>query len=538
MSKISNYTTYLSRRTHLKNVFNDVTIDGGIEPIIAERGAEFNRQHESLSKQKTYLEEKLQNKDLEAKERAKVDKQIRKVDKELGKERTRFDKDKEIMGHIYDKMMGIQKTSRRAMQIKSAVMSITAWANLPFVPLTQINDLSAVALQHGFIPFIRDGLAPVVENLVTLGKGKDAEAFRKTAPSIHLALQDVNLGYADRNWGSMNNPYLNLGRFVNTLEKIAHMSSNFTGTNYIDNFLQRMTGSVVQSELMRILHSWKAGTMSKRDGLYIRKYGVDVEKKGANGVKMGDTMLEQFNKHGGGKTKLGGYQSHFWQWQDHEASNMFGDAIFRSIKDTQISAGIIDAPLFLDDNGPIGIMGSFIRGFNGWAFASVNRYVIPALQQADAEKLIGVLTMLGTGYLVDPMRRFVRGEEMFPENLSAKQIAWATINNSGYFSWFANILANANLLTGGNLMGDLRSDKYRDRTRAGLLGPAWGTLNRMSDIIGALSSNEMNEADAKKMARMIPFANASWTSFMTKHLVESLGLPANRREARALKEAS
>ena len=99
-------------------------------------------------------------------------------------------------------------------------------------------------------------------------------------------------------------------------------------------------------------------------------------------------------------------------------------------------------------------MGSFLRGFNGWAFASVNRYVIPALQQADGEKLIGVLMMLGTGYLVDPMRRLARGEEMFPENLSAKQIAWATINNSGYFSWFANIIANANLLTGDNIIGN------------------------------------------------------------------------------------
>jgi len=531
MSKISNYSTYLSRRTHLKSVFKDVSIDGGIEPVIVELGAEHERFHTSLSNRKTELEAKLENKELDAKERANVDKQIRKLDKELAKSRKDFDKNKEIMNHIYDKMMGIQKTSRRAMQVKSAIMSITAWANLPFVPLTQINDLSAIALQHGFIPFIRDGLAPVIENLITLGKGKDAEAFRKTAPSIHLGLQDVQMGYADRNWSSQTNPYLNLGRFVNTLEKVAHLSSNFTGTNYIDNFLQRMTGSVVQSELMRILHSWKAGSLSKRDGLYIRKYGIDVDK-------YGDRMLSAFETHGGGKTKLGGYQSHFWQWQDVEASNVFGDAIFRSIKDTQISAGLIDAPLLLDDNGPIGIMGSFIRGFQGWAFASVNRYVIPSLQQADAEKLIGVMMMLGTGYLVDPMRRVVRGEEMFPENLSAKQIGWATINNSGYFSYFANILSDANLISGDSLMGNLRSDKYKDRSRSGFLGPAWGTANRMADIISALGSNEMNEADAKKMARMIPFANASWTALMSKYLVESLGLPKTRREARALKEIS
>jgi hypothetical protein len=105
-------------------------------------------------------------------------------------------------------------------------------------------------------------------------------------------------------------------------------------------------------------------------------------------------------------------------------------------------------------------------------------------------------------------------------------------------TFFANILANANIISGGTLLGDLKSDKYKDRTRAGLLGPAWGTANRMADIISALAHNEMNETDAKKMARMIPFANASWTYWMSKHLVESLGLPKTRREAHALKEAS
>jgi len=528
MAKVWNYSSYLARRTHLKTIFNDVTIDGGFEPVIAELSKELDRNHTELSNRKTQLQAKLENQNLDAKEKNKIEKNIKKVEKELAKLRSEFDKNKEVLNHIYEKMMGIQKTSRRAQQIKSSIMSITAWANLPFVPLTQINDLSAIGLQHGMWAFIRDGMYPLVESLGGILKTKDSEALRKAAPSVHLALQDANMRYADRNWGMQTNPYLNMGRFVNTLQKIAHMSSNFTGTNYIDNYLQRITGSVVQSELMRILHANKAGKLSKRDANYIRKYGIDPNK-------WGDRMLAAFEKNGGGKTRLGGYQSHFWQWEDNEAANLFSDAVFRSIKDTQISAGLIDAPLFTDDNGPIGIMGSFLRGFNGWAFASINRYVIPSLQQADAEKLLGVMAMLSTGYLVDPMRRVARGEDMFPDTLSDKQILWATINNSGYFSWFANILANANLLTGDQLLGNLRSDKYKDRTRAGLLGPAWGTVNRMADIISALASGEMNEADAKKMARMLPFANASWTWWMSKHLVESLGLPKTRAEAKALK---
>lgn len=533
MAKTANYITYLSRRTHLKDIFKDVSIEGGIEPIIKELRDEFDRAHINLSNKKSSLEQQLSKPDVLAGEKKKLAKDLKKVDKQLVKERKAFDKNKDIMNRIYEKMMGIQKSSYRAQQVKSAVMSLTAWANLPFVPFTMINDLSAIGLQHGMWPFLRDGLYPLVNLFGGILKlnTKDSEAFRKAAPSVHLGLQHVQMRYADRNWGMMTNPYLNMGRFVNTLEKLAHLSTNFTGTNYLDNFLQHMTGSVVQSELMRILEAHSKGLVKKgsRDYLYIRKYGIDPEK-------WSERMLAAWKKEGGGKSKLGGYQSNFWSWEDLEAANSFSNAVFRSIKDTQISAGLIDAPLFTDDNGPLGIMGSFIRGFQGWTFASVNRYVIPTMQTPDAQKMIGVMAMLATGYFVDPFRRAARGEEMFPENLTDQQVLWATINNSGYFSFFSNILANANLITGGSLLGNLQSDKYKNRTRAGLLGPTWGTLNRMADIIEALASNELNEADAKKMARMIPFANASWTSWMSNQLVEGLDLPKTRADAHAAKQ--
>ncbi len=529
MAKVSNYTSYLARRTHLKDVFNDVSHGGGFDPILSELTAEHGRFRAPLNEKIASLKEQLNNKDLLLVEKRDIEKQIKSVEKEFTSKSKQFDKAKKQLNHLYEKMMGIQKTSRGAQQIKSAIMSITSWVNLPFVPLTQINDVSAIGLQHGMWPFVRDGVYPLLQSLGGILKTKDSESFRKTAPSIDLALQDVNLGYADRNWGSQTNPYLNMGKWVDSLQAIAHSSSNFTLTNYVDNALQRFTAAVTQSNLMRILHDFKAGTMSKRDGLYIRKYGIDPKV-------WADRMIEAFNNNGGGKTKLGGYQSLFWQWEDLAAANEFSRAVFRTVKDTNIQSGIADSPFWLDDNGPIGVMGSILKGFSGWGFASINRYVVPSMQQPDAQKLVGVMFMLATGAMVDPMRRMARGEQPFPDNVTDKQMMWSAINNSGYFSFFANVLSNANMLTGNKLLGDLRNDKYKNRSRAGLLGPAIGTANRMWDIITALGSGEMNESDAKKAARMLPFANASWTSWMSNKIVESLGLPKTRAQARALKQ--
>lgn len=537
MSKVSNYVTYLSRRTHLKNVYRDVTIDGGIEPLIAnlaadheEMRAPLNEMAGKLKQQLGDLKDKIASDKTSGLEKAEaekqmagVEKQIKANDKQFTKTRKEFEEAEDQMKHVFEKMMGLKNMSRKSRQFQSLVMSFTAMANLPFVPFSMINDLSASGLQHGIWPFIRDGVYPMIQSFGGMLKTKDSESLRKTAPAVNLALQDVLKGYADRNWGMYTNPYLNLGRTVESVEKLAHFSSNFTLTNYIDNGLQRIAGTISQSEFMRILHAFKNGSMTEKESLYLRKYGIDPEK-------WSERMIKSFNEDGGTKTAVGGYQSNFWQWQDMEASEVMSQAIFRSIQNTTINRGLLDSPFWADN-----MIGSIVHGFNGWTYASINRYVIPSMQKPDAQKLLGVLFMLGTGSLVSPFRRMARGQDPVPDNMTDEQRLWETVQDSGYFSFFSNILADANVFSAGNLLGDLKNDKYRDRTRAGLLGPGWGTANRMFDIISAIGSGEWNEADAKKAARMIPVANASWTWMMSQSLIESLGLPKTRAQAHALK---
>jgi hypothetical protein len=529
MAKISNYTTYLNRRTHLKNVFNDVTIDGGIEPLVAEVGKNHEEFRVHLNNKKQLLENKLSDESLSAKDKKKLEKNLASIDKELITKRKEFEKVKGQMQHVYEKMMGIQRVDKKALQIKSGVMSLTAMSNLAFVPFLMVTEFGSQGLQHGIWPLIRDGLYPLIESLGGIIKSKDSEALRKAAPSINLALQDIGKGYADRNWSMHDSPYANLGKIVGGLERAAHFSANITGTNIADNGLQHLTAAISQGELMRIIHAWKAGKMTPREGTYIRTYGIDLDK-------YGDRMLEAFTKNGGGKTKIGGYQSNFWHWEDLEASKEFGDAVFRAVKDTNIQAGIADSPFWTDNNSTLGIIGSIIKGFNGWMYASINRYVIPSMQQADAQKLSGVIFMIGLGALVDPMKRFAKGLSPYEDNVTPQQIAFSALNNSGYLSYFMTVLADANLLSSDRLLGDLKNSKYKDRARVGLLGPSVGTANNFADLLGVAATNEWNKQDMKKMARMIPPFNASWANWLSNTAVDSLDVPATRRQARAANE--
>jgi hypothetical protein len=522
MAKFSNYVTFLARRTHLKKAFGDLSEDGTLQPLIET----FNNEHESyrkpLNENIKKLEEDLKKESLDTKQKNMLEKKITSARKELDAKKIQFETGKKQLNHMFSKMMGVSSYSYSSRKWQRGIMAFTSMANLPFVPFLMLNDLSNIPLKAGLTAFVRDSVYPLLESLGGILKTKDSEAFRKAAPSIHLALQDITTGYADRNWSMQTNPYVNMGKIVNSLEWLAHSNSNFTLTNYIDNYLQRMAASAHQSEFMRILHASDKGKMTKKEETYLLKYGLDPKK-------WAKKMVKQFKNSGGAKTKLGGYQSMFWRWADSPTSNKFGDALFRAVKDTMIQRDLADAPMWADN--PIG---GLIFGFQGWTFASLNRFVVPSMQEPDARKLIGIMTSIATGALVDPMRRMARGDEPLPESLSNEEFMSAAIQNSGYFSYFMMVLQDANVLTGGNLLGNLRSDRYKDRTRIGLMGPSFGNFNRMFDIMTALGSGEFNKADAKKMARMVPYANASWTYWLSNKMIQGLDIPETRADARAL----
>lgn len=529
MAKIANYTTYLSRRTHLKNVFRDVSPEGGIESVLAEVNADHEKLRTPLFERKIKLEEKSQEASLTPAEKMKIKKDIKKIDKELVSKKKEFETVKSDLNHLFDKMMGTHRGSTKAGKIKDAVMAFTAASSLGFLPLTQLNDIGGIGLQAGVIPLLRDGLYPAIESLFGLRKTMDSRAFREGVGSLHLGVQDIQNAQMSRNYDSLTNPYLNKGRIVSGLESVSHIASNFNFTNYIDNGLQRLSTSVYQSDFMRIIDKYVKGEMSQNEMIKIGKYGIDLEV-------WGKRMHDAFTKEGGGKTKLGGYQSMFWEWSDIEASNKFGDTVFRAVRDTQIQAGIADSPFWTDEHSPFGILGTIIRGFSGWAFASLNRYVIPAIQNpADAEKMAGVIFMLATGAFVSPARRMARGEDPYPEGQTNAQLGFEILTDSGWFSWFGTVLQDANLLSQGRLLQDLKNDKYKDRAMSGLFGPAWGKVTTAASIIDAASSGEWNENDMKKAARMLPFANAWWTYWMSAKIIESIGLPKTRQQARALK---
>lgn len=526
MSKVNNYVLYLSRRTHLKNTFKDVTHDGGIEPLLAGLNKEYQAKRAPFDEKKARIGEQLSKIDKEknADRFNKLTKIAKSVDKKINAETRRFNADKSDIGESYERMMGLKKRERWEIVTQGIVRSLAAMVNLHFVGATQIADLGAIGLQAGVWPFVRDSVYPVITSLNGLIKTKDSEAVREMLPHLHLGFNDVLNGHADQNIAMESQPYLNMGRIVEGAAKLAHYSGNADLTSYIQNNLQRWAGAAWQSKFMKILTKHSEGKANPKDLENIRKYGIDPDKWSGR-------MTAAFKESGGFKTKLGGYQSRFWKWQDMEASNEFSTAVFKAIQNTIISRGMFDSPWWADN-----LLGMVFHTFTGWGFASINRYVIPTLQRPDAEKMIGVMFALAMGSLVSPTRRMIRGEDAYPEDMTPEQHLYEAASDSAVGSALANTLSYANFLSGDRLIGDLKNDKFRNRVGIGASSAVFGTANRMVNILDAMASGEWNQKDAKQAAKMMMFTGSMYGYDISKTLIEKSGLPVNRAAAHAEKE--
>lgn len=535
MAKVNNYVLYLSRRTNLKNVFKDVTHEGGIEPLIANLRNEYMGIREPFDKKKanfdariTKLEEKSQKENIKPATKQKITEQIdnlkskqKKIDKKLNKEIKRFNNSKERMEMTYKRMMGQMKRERWEILTQGVIRALTAAFKLHFLPATMISDLGAAALQAGTWPVIRDGVYPFLESIGGLLKTKDSEAIREQLAHLHLGLNDVLNGHADKNISLETQPYLNLGPIVSGVEKFAHYSSNLDLTTYIENNLQKIAGSAWQSNFMKALVDKVNGKLSPKDGELLRRYGIDPDK-------WAERMVTAYKQAKGAKTKLGTYMSMHWKWQDLEAANEFQSAVFKAINNTIIRRGLVDSPFWADN-----VMGMFFHTFTGWLYASFNRYLLGTMQRPDAEKAVGIMFSFGTGALVGPLRRLLRGDNAYPDDMSDTQKFWEAADNSAISASLSNMLSYANMMSNEKIFGEMKSDKYRNRTAFGSSSPVLGSAQSLYNIISMFGTGEMNEKDMKEAARLFSISGSTYGYWLSKQYIEGLGLPKNRRAAHA-----
>jgi hypothetical protein len=100
------------------------------------------------------------------------------------------------------------------------------------------------------------------------------------------------------------------------------------------------------------------------------------------------------------------------------------------------------------------------------------------------------------------------------------------------FSSITDTLEYVNVLMGGNLLKDIRNDRYRDRSIAGFLaGPVGGMGDSFVHILKMLSSGNFNQSDVNKIAKLIPALQIWELRYLSNKIVEATGLPETYSQA-------
>ena len=503
---VANYRNLLGRRTFMKEVYGDITMDGGQEGIVEQLRQEYLGNVDTI------------NRHLDHAKRKGTEKDVKKWEKALRKENKLFASTKDDMSHFHKKMMGEASGTQKQREFTSILRNFAVSIKLGAVPLTQISDMMAIPMKHGIWPTIKHGLMPMlrnIKNLIASGKG---EKYVKYAPHAHLGLNQTLMAHQERTWAGSAQPYTPMyGKLVNGMESLAHMSQNFAGTNQVDNVLQETIAGIYQSEVMEWMHDFKAGKLKPRDKQKLLIYGIQPEK-------WADRFINGWKEAGSDGNGFGGFNSRFWEWSDNEALLKMQESIQRSVRDTVIRGGMFDSPFALD-NPYIGTMFMFKR----WVMGSMTRYTIPLMQKPDSEKLVGAMLMFAAGTMVTPLRRIARGQDPIQDE---DNMVLNGLIDGGALTLPMDFIETANVLMGGSLMKDIKNDRYRQRSVAGLVAGPMGSIgDDIGHVIMMVAKGQANQQDLNRFARLIPLLQSWQLRGFSNKMVESTGLPETAAQA-------
>jgi hypothetical protein len=494
---LMNYRQTLGRKNAIKTVLNRLTINGTYEELIKEV-------------EKTYKTKRSE---------ATTEKQ----NKREGRIYKAVKKDLEL---IIGKLEGRSKYSQTAREYSNLANLWAVSTKLGFLPMTMSTDLMANVFKHGFWPTIRDGLLPMLSTLNGMLATSEADAIRQEAAHAHIAMLDTNMAYSDKNWTGTSQTYEPIkGKLTTGLETLAHYSMNFSGANYVENFLQRFTAQVIQSKIIKGMLDFQTGKLSLKDHKSLLRYGLDPKEWSERIIKEWKAVSVDGKGDGNG---FGGYRSNYWKWQDLEASNRVSSTIMRGVKDTIIRRGKFDVPFAMDN--PI-INSIFL--FKGYTLTSINRFLVPLLQKPEAEKIVGTLLMMAAGATQNPLRRISNGQDPHQEDDHMFRNA---MRDGGVFSSFMDTYEDANFLVNGLFQENVTNERYRNRTEMGAFnGPAFSAINDMTRIIGMVGRQEWNQQDIKKFASNVPFVWSWELRRQVSKMIDGMGVPKTREQAHKIK---
>lgn len=494
------YSRTLGKRIALKEVFNEVGLDDGIKSLSQNLFSE--------------VEEKAALIEKNIKDSKKKEKELLKLDKQRKR-------GQEQISDAYNYFMGTHQTYNRVYRFDKAARNFSAITMLRNVPLLQVGELGGIVLKQGLGPFVTGGLIPLIKRVNPLiGANK---SWRENA-THGLVGMEIELSKFSNALFDVNAIEHIPGQVVETklerfLDKSAKWSQRVFFTSQIQNAMQRLSASITQSRVMADIFAAQKGNISKSARQRLLINGIDP-KDAAEYIKN--------YKAAGGHKLHGGYVSNWYLWGDKKLSSNMRRAIHNDIQGSILETGALDKP-FWTRNPVVGLPFQFM----GYLYAAFNKFTFPMAQSPDANKLIGLTIMVGLGSMVEPFRKFQKGEEfVIDSDRAIEQFIFDGIVESGALGYPVEFLEMVDAMLNIPFLDKFKQDKFRRRMFQGIYGgPFAGAVQNVADVATMFIDGKINERDLIKMKNITPIPINMFLDAGLNRFIKSFNLPETRKDA-------
>jgi hypothetical protein len=352
--------------------------------------------------------------------------------------------------------------------------------------LSAIPDIARIVAVNGLKPVGRS-LKALITSPKTFNLSR--EEAKKAAVGLDMVLNSRASSLAE-----LTDIYSKTTRFERGLRGLSDGFSKLTLMAPWNAALKQFSGVTTADRILTESMNLVNGKITKANRTRLAASGIDKE--------LAERISREFNKHGE-KGSLNLPRADLWE--DVEAMESFRSAVLKEVDRTIITPGVAEKPLWTSTEA-----GKLIFQFKSFAAAAHAKVLVADLQYRDAAALNGFLLSVALGGVAYGAKQVVAGRDISDD--PAKLIV-ESLDRSGAFGYFWDVNNITEKLTRGTVgvnaaIGQAPMSRYATRNVAGaLLGPSLGTVQDMSQVIGALSTGDLSRSDISAMRKMLPYQN-------------------------------
>jgi len=387
------------------------------------------------------------------------------------------------------------------------------------VVASSISDPMKLLVTHGF-----RGNVDLFSTLATNFKGLRVSLDQAKEMSAGL---DLVMSRGGMLWDAFDD-FGGHSRFDQTMQAATKKFGRLTLMDPWNATLKQLSGAMTVNRVLRASMDLANGRISKTQRSKLAKSGI--------GPEMAMEIAEQYRKHGGMHGRLWLANANEWDSTDmaRRAAAALRAAVRREADITIVTPGQ-ERPLWTS-----GTVGSVIAQFRTFQLVSIQRTLIPAMQELDAAVITALAGMIALGMLSERLKGVIHGKEDKGPPKTTAEWVYAGVANSGVIGWLTDVDQTLHKVTRGNVSAnrilagsDRPISRFASQNVTGsMLGPSFGAAQDVMTTLGAAATGDVSQADIRAVRRLLPYQNLFWLSRALRAgeqgAMSNLGIPERR----------